>query len=158
MALSSRKCVITVKSLLKTSKPTSHLKPIELLEYSEDKNICVVSHLHRYLKLTEIVRGDCNKLFISYVKPHKAVSKDTIARWLKEVLQQSGIDTSVFGAHSTRSASTSAAKAGHLPINEILKAAGWSNAKTFGQYYNKTITDNVNYGNMLLSSVRKSTK
>ena len=123
MTLSASKCVIAVKSLLKTSRPNHRLSPIELRAYSENANICVVSYLKSYLKLTHSVRGECQKLFISYVKPHRAVSKDTISRWIKDVLQKSGVDTSVFTAHSTRSASTSAAKVSQVPMEQILNAA-----------------------------------
>ena len=45
------------------------------------------------------------KLFLSYDRPHKPVSRDTISRWTKETLRRCGIDTKVFTAHSTRSAS-----------------------------------------------------
>ena len=48
---------------------------------------------------------------VSYQKPHATVSCDTIARWVRNVLQQSGVDTSVCSAPSTRVASTSAAVA-----------------------------------------------
>ena len=57
------------------------------------------------------MRQDHQKLLVSYQKPHKAISKDTVAQWLKEELKLAGIDTSIFGAHSTRATSTSAAKA-----------------------------------------------
>ena len=156
MTLSASKCIIAVKSLLKTSRPNHHLRPMELRAYSEDANICVVSHLKSYLKLTHSVRGECQKLFRSYIKLHRAVSKDTISRWIKDVLQKSSVDTSVFTAHSTLSASTSAAKVSQVPMEQILNAAGWSNAKTFGQYNDKAIVNSGNYGHMLLSSVRKS--
>lgn len=43
------------------------------------------------------------------MKETNSVSSSTIARWLKEVLHLAGIDTSIFKAHSYRSASTSAA-------------------------------------------------
>ena len=49
-----------------------------------------------YLKRTQGSRGDEDKLFISFQKPHKAVSRDTISRWVKQVLEAAGIDTKVF--------------------------------------------------------------
>ena len=33
-----------------------------------------------------------SRLFISYVRPHKPVTTDTLARWIKSVLRSSGID------------------------------------------------------------------
>lgn len=51
-----------------------------------------------------------SKLFLSVVKPHNLVAPSTIARWLQTVnMEKAGIDTSVFKAHSTRGAATTAA-------------------------------------------------
>lgn len=66
-------------------------------------------------------------------------TKGTISRWIKMILNRSGIDTKIFGSHSVRSASTSQAKSNVVPIDEILKKAGWSNVKTFAKLYDKKI-------------------
>ena len=78
------------------------------------------------------------KLFISYVKPHKAVGTNTIGRWLKQLLHDSGIDTTIFKAHSTRAASVS--KVSHsLPTDTILRHVGWKSDCVFRKFYNKRI-------------------
>jgi hypothetical protein len=64
---------------------------------------------------------DSSKLIISYVKTHKDVSRDTVARWIKTVLDRSGIDTKMYGAHSVRGASTSRAKLKAVPVQRYLK-------------------------------------
>ena len=46
-----------------------------------------------------------------------------------------GIDTTKFSAHSSRSASTSAAFDRDVPLDNILQAAGWSSQKTFSKCY-----------------------
>ena len=68
-----------------------------------------------------------------------------------------GIDANQFGAHSTRSASTSAAKRSGLDITTIIRAAGWSNASTFARFYSKPIehSPDANFGKAVLSSVLK---
>ena len=76
-----------------------------------------------------------SKLFISYIKPHKPFSTDTLARWIKSVLASAGINTSVFKAHSVRGAATSHAYAKGVPVAEILCAADWTNEPTFRKYY-----------------------
>ncbi|XP_065584386.1 uncharacterized protein LOC136043405 [Artemia franciscana] len=53
--------------------------------------------------------------------------------------QIGGIDTSVYGAHSTRSASTSHLKARGVDVDQIIRYVGWTNAKTFARFYNKPI-------------------
>ena len=84
------------------------------------------------------LRGEQSQLLVSFVKPHKAVTKDTVARWVKPILQKSGIDTAKFTSHSTR-ASTSCVKAAGLNLRQIMKSAGWSNSPTFAKFYDKHI-------------------
>jgi len=62
-------------------------------------------------------------LFISYNRPFKRVSRDTISRRVKLVLTDSGIDTSRFKPHSIRAASTSAASNASVSLDNILHAA-----------------------------------
>ena len=49
----------------------------------------------------------CSQLFRSLHKPFKPVSRDTISRWIKSVLELAGIDNAIFKAHSTRVAAVS---------------------------------------------------
>ena len=69
---------------------------------------------------------------------------DTVSWWLKEVLKQAGIDN--FTGHSTRAASSSAAKRSNIDLGTILKAAGWSNATPFNKFYNKPLQGEHNFG------------
>ena len=66
------------------------------------------------------------------------------------VLKEAGVNVSVFGAHSTRSATLSKASGKGLNLTEISKAVGWSNAKTFAMFYKKTISEN--FGEAILSA------
>ena len=92
-------------------------------------------------------------MLTGYQKPHKPVSTNTIARWLKNVMAKAGIDTSVYKAHSTRAAVISAAKGKQVPIDTILATAGWSSESTFARFYNKPIQDTAkNFGHELLHS------
>ena len=59
--------------------------------------ICPVHTLQKYLARTRQLRGAELRLFVSFIKPHKAVTSSTIARWLWLTLEQSGIDSSIFG-------------------------------------------------------------
>ena len=101
--------------------------------------MCVTFVLNEYLKRTARLRNNCNKLFISYIKPVGPITKDTISRWLKNVMSRSGIDINTCSAHSVRAASTSKANANLVPVDNILKVAGWSNAETFARFYKKPI-------------------
>ena len=76
---------------------------------------------------------------MSYVKPHDKVCSSTIGRCLKSSLTQAGIDIHVYQAHSIWSASTSKT-AGSLPVDAVMKLAGWSQESTFRKYYDKTVS------------------
>jgi hypothetical protein len=69
----------------------------------------------------------------------KPVTVETISRWLKLVLVQVGIHTTLFKAHSIRCAAVSKAKANGLHIYDILKTTGLSSECTFAKFYNKSI-------------------
>ena len=79
------------------------------------------------------------KFFFSWIKPHHLVTSAFIARWLKTVLDQAGIETSIFKAHSTRGASVSAAKNMEVTTREILDTANWSTESVFQKYYYKPV-------------------
>lgn len=72
--------------------------------------------------------------------PHKPVSTDTLSRWIKEVLQISGINIQKYKAHSTRAAAVSKASSKCVPVDDMLNVAGWKSEKTFGAFYNKDIS------------------
>ena len=74
---------------------------------------------------------------------------------LKKVLELASIDTKKFGAHRTRSASTSAAKAMDISINTIMESAGWTQESTFVRFYNKPIISKDNFGNSLLQKMQR---
>lgn len=62
-----------------------------------------------------------------------------MARWLKEILKRSGIDDTIFSAHSYRIASTLAAFAGGVQLKVILETANKVNAKTFYTFYRREL-------------------
>ena len=70
------------------------------------------------------------------MKPHKPVTSDTIARWVKTVLSLAGID-GVFTAHSTRGGSASAAARAGVALSDIMEAADWSRESTFKIFYHR---------------------
>ena len=131
MILGDSKCVFLLTSVLKTSAPNRHLTHIEFLAYPQDTRLCVINCLKTCLTRTRPRRGGTLPLFLSFKKPFKPVARDTIARWLKSVLDMAGINTNIFTAHSTRTASPSCAKAKGLPSHAIMAAADWHTESTF---------------------------
>ena len=64
-------------------------------------------------------------------KPHKPGSSSTVARWLKTVLNNAGIDRSTFKVHPVRSAATSSATGAGVTTAKTLDAADWATETVF---------------------------
>ena len=101
-----------------------------------DTVLCPVDCLGFYLNLTETLRNNQNSdyLFISHTRPHKKVTANSLARWIKSLMKKSGIDNS-FSAHSTRSAAASKAWAAGIPVDTILKKGHWTKETIFTKFY-----------------------
>lgn len=106
-----------IGDLLKHSRPGKHQAELNLKAYAPDRRLCIVTVLSEYLARTGHFRKQQHQLFLSFVKPHKPVAKDTISRWIKLTLKLAGIDMTVFTPHSTRAGSTSAASRAKIPID-----------------------------------------
>lgn len=131
--------------LLKHSRPGKHQTELILKAFAPDRRLCIVTVLSEYLCRTKPIRKD-TRLFLSCVEPHRAVTKDTISRWLKQTLNLAGVDMTIFTPHSTRAASTSAATRAKVPVETILKTAGWTRNSTFACYYKKPLMDGRTLG------------
>lgn len=131
---------IKISDLIKTSKLGSNQPNLIIPFYTVRPNICPAKTLLAYLEKTKLLRGNVDFLFISHKKPYGKVTSQTLSRWIKDMLFESGIDTSVFSAHSTRHASTSHASRVGVSIDLIKNTAGWSGtSRVFAQFYNRDI-------------------
>ena len=141
MTLTESSCTFILLEHINTSRP-GHTGPcVKFSRFTPDADICPISTLNAYLQQTANVRQDNTQLLLSYVKPFKPVSRDTISRWLKMVLNEAGIDTNMFRPHSTRAASCSKVNAKSVPVMSIMQAAGWSSENTFRRFYNKPVIE-----------------
>ena len=129
------------------TKTSSEIIPVFFAKFDDCESICVLRCLQSYISRTNTFRplvdpGTNQQLLISYHRPHKPVQSCTIARWIKSFLGSAGIDTSIFKGHSTRSASTSKARAGGISLEDVLKMADWSGPSSFLRfYYRPSFTD-----------------
>ena len=134
---------------LKQSRPGVQNPLVDLRPF-KDETLCVVTTLKEYLTRTQSLWGSESQLFISYNRPFKRVSRDTISRWVKLILTDSGNDTSRFKPHSTRAASTSAASNASVSLDDILHTAGWSSESTFAKFHNKPIVNENTFADKVL--------
>lgn len=134
---------IFITDRIKTTNIRNQPPILELPHFQEKEKICPVKTLQEYIKRTTDLRPqDEETLLLTFKKPHHAATTQSISRWIKHTLEESGVDTKKFTAHSTRHASTSAAARGGVSIETIKKAAGWSmSSTTFFRFYNRPLQE-----------------
>lgn len=144
--------IIRIPARLKTSgigrsQPLLSFKP-----FADKPELCIFSLVKFYLSITGDRRQmDCDTFFISFRVPYKAVSSQTLGRWVKTELHRAGVDTNIFSAHSTRHASTSSAASKGISLEEIRRTAGWSkSSEVFARFYNRPILSNTSFQRMIL--------
>lgn len=140
----------SLATLTKKRKAGSPPKHMFFGAFPEDERLCAVACLKHYEGRTKEHRKEGTRLFISYVKPHAPISSQRISKWIKYILEDAGIDTSVFGAHSTRGAASTAAASQGITTEEILKMADWSSDSTFKRFYYRPARD-ANFARQVLN-------
>lgn len=120
MNITEDEIIFTLKSLTKSRRMGQSPISVKFTKYEEHPKLDIISCTMEYLEKIKIIRAEEKQLFVSFIKPHKAVKSCTIASWLKNLLALSGIDVSVFKPHSTRGTSTSKANKYGLSIEQII--------------------------------------
>lgn len=144
---------IKIPNRLKTSAP-KRCQPSLILPFYKEANICVARTLGSYLEKSNNIRtASTDILFITFKKPYHTATSQTISRWIKTVLGKSGLDTSIFTAHSTRHAATSAAARKGVNIDLIRSSASWSScSKTFAKFYNRPLAGGSKFLSAILNT------
>lgn len=142
---------IKIEDRIKTSGVNRTQPVLRLPRFTERPSLCVASCIETYLEKTKAIRGNEQQLFLTIKNPVRAATTQTICRWIKWSLEQSGLDTNVFKAHSTRHASTSAVSRKGICLDVIRNTAGWTSTECFSKFYNRPIVrDTYEYGKALL--------
>ena len=155
MDLNDSRVKFSVGDLVKQSKPGHHMGQIVIMAFAPDRRLCIVTVLKAYLAKTADIRGDETRLLLTTIKPYKAAARDTISRWIKQVMSDAGIDVGQFAPHSTRSAATSCAKRVQVPLDSILRTAGWKKQCVFRKYYDKPVSDESKFSTAILKTQLK---
>ena len=149
MNIMESKVIFHFKDLLKTSRLGKSFTLT--VNHYDNENLCAMHTLLKYIDRTNNQRKS-RQLLVSYCS-FMPVKSSTVARWLKEVLFLSGINTDTFKAHSYRSAATSAALSKGCSLNDILKTADWSSAKNFYKFYFRETVKDVNFSDAVMNSL-----
>ena len=102
------KVILFRNKTMKHTKANRPLEPLIYHHYHDNEKLCIAKCLQSYIGIRNtIVTQEVKDLVVSYGKPHKPVSSETISRCIKDKLSKAGVETSVFKAHSCRSTSSS---------------------------------------------------
>jgi hypothetical protein len=146
---------IGITDVIKTSAAGREQPVLHLPYFKENSAICPATVIEDYIFVTNRLRSDSSNgnLILTHQKPHKPASAQSISRWIKQVLDASGVDVATFSAHSTRHAATSAAHASGASLETIRKAAGWSSSsQTFAKFYHRPINQEKSFARSVLMS------
>ena len=153
LRLSPEGATFTLTTPTKTSRPDETVTAF-FSSFQTNLVLCPVDCLNSYISITKPFRNlsgkEPNILFISHIKPHRAVTTATVARWIRSILKDARVDTSIFKTHSVRGAATSAAANAFVPLQEILNMADWSNSSTFQRFYYRPVFS-TSFGHAVLS-------
>ena len=101
------------------------------------------------MQRNHLVNEEVRELLITYGKPHKLVSRDSVGRWIKNELTNAGVDTTIFTPHSCRSASVRKTKVNGVPTSVTLEKGCWKRESTFKKNYYKDVINNKVQGDEL---------
>ena len=109
-----------------------------LYNFPDNPAISPVRSLRDYMAQTDTLRNvNAHSIFVALTQPHRSVSAQTVARWIKDLMSDAGIDTEMFKQHSMHSASAAwmgSVKA--LSAKQIFKTAQWSGlTTTYEKFY-----------------------
>ena len=131
LELGESKIRLQTLGLEKHTRPSFTNKPVVLYSLKEDPRLDPVHYIKAYIKMTVRIRKS-DKLFVTINRPHEEASSGTIARWLKQVISQSG---QLGKGGSTRSATTSLALNRGATLETIVSAGDWARVDTFKRHY-----------------------
>lgn len=141
--ISPEKIQILIPDVIKTTNVRSEQPCLQIPFFTERPQVCVASTLLAYLEKTAPLRSEVqNHLFLGTRKPYLTVGTQTLSRWIKATLAESGINTEIFGGYSAKHAAVSAAFRNGVLLRTIRKTAGWAkNSSTFTRFYNIPINN-----------------
>ena len=121
----------------------------------EDKRWCPVRALKWYVDKTKHLRTS-DRLFILPGRPFTPAAKDTISRWIVDLIRPHSLPGESVRAHDVRSHATSRARFRGIPLGDIIRAAAWKTPSTFASVYlTDTLSAEGNFSRAALGTQRR---
>ena len=106
----------------------------EFSSIPEDKKVCPVRALKWYLDKTKNIRSS-ERLFLIPRSPYNPAAKDTLARWIVNLITPFTSPDEPIHAHQLRAHAASSAWFKGVSLDDILRAAAWKTPSTFVASY-----------------------
>ena len=106
----------------------------------EELLLCPVHSLREHVKRTSGLVSRPRRLFVSPRNPSRAMSKNAISYFLREIIAESGASkkSSITPrAHSIRGIATSTAFHKNWSVSSVLDVACWKSTSVFASFYLK---------------------
>ena len=107
-----------------------------------DLLLCPVRALRLYLLRARSLSPGRHRLFVSPRRPSRAMSKNAVSFFLREVISAAGAARPQIGslrAHEVRSVSTSVAFHRNWSVTSVLESATWASSSVFSSFYLRDI-------------------
>ena len=107
-----------------------------------DLLLCPVRALRLYLLRARSLSPGRHRLFVSPRRPSRAMSKNAVSFFLREVISAAGAARPQVGslrAHEVRSVSTSVAFHRNWSVTSVLESATWASSSVFSSFYLRDI-------------------
>ena len=141
MTYKTDEVIFHITGLTKSKRPSKPHISVIFQKYAEDPQLDVIESNRTYITMPKnyrLAENHKQSLFLSYKAPFKRVATSSIAWWLKLVIAEAEVNTSVFKAHSTRATYTSKAQMQGLSTARIIERANWSKSPHSSGFTRKT--------------------
>ena len=129
-------CTVIHSDSIRIPKLSNHCRSSDF-----NRKLCPIRAIKAYIDRTKSIRNGRTRLFIPTKGDHD-LKKSTISSWIKytishayKSLSKHQIQLLKVKAHELRALSTSWAYTSSIPLEEVIKAAVWSNSSTFASFY-----------------------
>ena len=112
----------------------SFMQKVIIKKYPFDHNICPYRALQAYIDRCRN-RSLCYGFWVTTTPAWGPASPDTLQRWAKVLLSDTGVDMTIFTPHSTRAAAANRALQQGEPIDLVMQHCAWASTSTFHKYY-----------------------
>ena len=126
---------------LRKSQRKGALQVFSLNRLNAPSTNCPVSCLQRYIEVTRDFRNGPgpSTLILGLKAPHSPIGASSVGHWIKLMLSDADVDTTIYSAYCTSGASASKAVSVGLSIEAILKTGSWASESVFSKHYNHPI-------------------